>query len=143
MTPLTPLRAALPATAVPARSCVPALALLAVILGGCAQLADNASGAFVDPAKYDLYSCVQLRTARNDNAKRVAELKGLMSKAETGAAGPMVAEVAYGNDYLAARAQANLADEVWRRNRCDSEVLPPEKPDKAAGPLPPPGRSRR
>jgi hypothetical protein len=107
-----------------------ALALLAGALGGCAQLADNASGAFVDPAKYDLYSCVQLRTARRDAAKRVSELQGLMAKAQTGAAGPVVAEVAYGNDYLAARAQANLADEVWQRNRCDSEVLPPEKPEK-------------
>jgi hypothetical protein len=110
------------------------LLLSGVALGSCAQLSDNVSGAFVDPAKYDLYNCAQLRTARTENAKRVADLKGLMAKAETGAAGPVVAEVAYGNDYLSARAQGKLADEVWARNHCDSAALPPENPPPPAAP---------
>ncbi len=108
-----------------------AVMLASLGLGGCAQLSENVSGAFVDPAKYDLYNCAQLRTARTENAKRMAELKALMAKAETGTAGPVVAEVAYGNDYLSARAQAKLADEVWARNRCDSAALPPENPPPA------------
>ncbi len=95
-------------------------------------MSDSMSSAFVDPAKYDLYSCVQLRTAREANAKRVEELRGLMAKAETGAAGTVVAEVAYGNDYVAARAQSNLSEEVWQRNHCEREALPPEKADPAA-----------
>ena len=41
-----------------------------------------------------------------------------MAKAETGVAGPVVAEFAYRNDYISVRAQAKLADEAWRQNRC-------------------------
>lgn len=121
-----------------AGGCAAVLGLLfaGFALGGCAQLSENVSGAFVDPAKYDLYNCAQLRTARTENAKRIADLKGLMAKAETGAAGPVVAEVAYGNDYLSARAQAKLADDVWARNRCDSEALPPENPPSPAAAAP-------
>jgi hypothetical protein len=75
---------------------------------------------------------VQLRTARKDNATRMAELTGLRAKAETGAAGVVVSDLAYGNDLIAVRAQAKLADEVWARNHCEREALPPEKPDPAA-----------
>lgn len=113
-----------------------AAVLLACALGaavaGCSTVADNMSGAFVDPAKYELYNCVQLRTARKDNAKRLAELTELRAKAETGAAGAVVSDLAYGNDLIATRAQSRLADEVWARNNCEREALPPEKPDPAA-----------
>jgi hypothetical protein len=97
--------------------------------GGCTQMPDAMSGAFVDPAKYDLYNCLQLRAARRENAKRVAELRGLVARAETGSGGAVVSEIAYGNDLVSARASAVLAEEVWERNHCDSEKLPPEKPD--------------
>jgi hypothetical protein len=105
-------------------------------LGGCTQMPDAMSGAFVDPAKYDLYNCLQLRTARRENSKRVAELRGLVARAETGSGGPVVSEVAYGNDLVSARASAVLAEEVWQRNHCDSEKLPPEKPDSSVGARP-------
>jgi hypothetical protein len=106
-----------------------ALAILAAVMSGCAAMPDGVSSAFVDPAKYNLYDCTQLRTAREANAKRLADVQGLMAKAETGAAGSVVAEVAYGNDLIAARAQSHLADEVWQRNRCDNEPAPVAKPD--------------
>ncbi|MGO4715202.1 twin-arginine translocation pathway signal [Bradyrhizobium sp. 2TAF24] len=102
------------------------------LAAGCAGIADNAAVAFADPAKYDLYSCTQLRGVREVNARRIEELQGLMAKAKTGTAGPVVAEVAYGNDLLSTKAQAKLADEVWLRNRCDSEALPPAPSDPAA-----------
>jgi len=107
-----------------------------VALSGCTQMPDALSGAFADPAKYDLYNCVQLRTARRENARRIAELRGLIARAETGSAGPVVSEVAYGNDLLTARAAAALADKVWEREKCSSQVLPPEKaaPDPAVLP---------
>lgn len=102
------------------------------LAAGCASIADNAATAFVDPAKYDLYSCTQLRAVREANAKRIDELQGLMAKAKTGAGGAVVSEVAYGNDLLSTKAQAKLADEVWVRNRCDTEPLPPAQADPAA-----------
>ena len=41
-----------------------------------------------------------------------------MAKAQTGVAGPVVAELAYRNEYIAVRGQAKLADEAWARNKC-------------------------
>jgi hypothetical protein len=88
-------------------------------LGGCANVGDSmASSAFVDPAKYDQFDCKQLETERKTLATHTAELQGLMAKAETGTGGAVVVELAYRNDYISARAQAKLADEVWRRNKC-------------------------
>jgi hypothetical protein len=112
---------------------VMALLVSGIGLAGCAGLGDGiASGAFVDPARYDLYNCVQLENERKSLAVRTAELQGLMAKADNGAAGPVVAEFAYRNDFITARAQYKLADENWRRNKCQ------ETPPAAAAPAPPP-----
>ena len=118
-----------------------ALALLglAAMLSGCADMGDTMSSAFADPAKYELYECSQLEPERARLAARAAELQGLMAKAETGVAGPVVAELAYRNDYIATRGQARLADEAWRRNKC-KETKKETKPDEGAkaGPSAPP-----
>jgi hypothetical protein len=125
-----------------------ALALLAsgIGLAGCADMSDSMTSAFADPAKYDLYECKQLETERKALAMRSAELQGLMAKAQTGVAGPVVAELAYRNDYIAVRGQAKLAEEAWQRNKCHDS--PPASATPAT-PAPsanakgahPPGRS--
>jgi hypothetical protein len=97
---------------------VMALLVLGIGLNGCADMSDSMTSAFADPAKYDLYDCKQLEATRKALATRAAELQGLMAKADTGVAGPVVAELAYRNDYIAVRGQARLADEVWQRNKC-------------------------
>ena len=96
------------------------LALLALGggLSGCAEMSDSMTSAFADPAKYDLYECKQLEPERKMLANRLAELQGLMAKAETGVAGPVVAELAYRNEYIAVRGQSKLAEEAWQKNRC-------------------------
>lgn len=95
------------------------LLLLAISLGGCADVGDSfASAAFVDPARYDLYDCKQLEAERKGLALRTAELQGLIAKAGTGTGGTVVGELAYRNDYISARAQARLVDEMWQRNKC-------------------------
>jgi hypothetical protein len=113
------------------------LALLALASGlsGCAGVGDTMSSAFADPAKYDLYECSQLEAERTRLAARAAELQGLMAKAETGVAGPVVAELAYRNEYISTRGQARLADEVWRRDKC-KETKKEAKPDEDAKPTP-------
>jgi hypothetical protein len=108
-------RHSLPLPSIPAAT---ALLALGVGLAGCAQMGESMSSAFVDPAKYDLYDCKQLEAERKSLAGRTAALQGLMAKAETGTGGAVVVEVAYRNDYIALRAQAKLADEVWERNKC-------------------------
>jgi hypothetical protein len=104
-----------------------ALLLLGLALSGCAQMSDGMSTAFADPAQYELYDCPQLETARKALAVRSAELQGLMAKAETGFAGPVVAEMAYRNDYIGVRGQSRLAEEAWQRNKCRETPPAPAK----------------
>src|SRR5712672_3714902 len=124
-----------------------ALAVLALGLGlgGCADMSDNVSTAFADPAKYDLYECKQLEAERKSLASRGAELQGLMAKADTGVAGPVVAELAYRNEYVSVRGQSRFAEEAWQRNKCHPS--PPPAPAAAApeaSPTPPaPGKGAR
>jgi hypothetical protein len=102
-------------------------------LGGCANVGDSfASGAFVDPAKYERFDCKQLEAERKAQATRTAELQGLIAKAETGTGGSVVGELAYRNDYISARASAKLAEETWQRNKCAASS------PAAATPPPPP-----
>ena len=95
-----------------------ALLWLGAALSGCAEMGDSMTSAFADPAKYDLYECKQLEPERKNLAIRMAELQGLMAKAESGVAGPVVAELAYRNEYIAVRGQSKLAEEAWRKNKC-------------------------
>jgi hypothetical protein len=127
----------------PSASCAVTMSLLlglGIGLAGCAGMSDSLSGAFVDPAKYDLFDCKQLQDTRKELARRAAELQGLMAKADTGVAGPFVAEVAYRNDYISTRAQSKLADEVWERDKC---VAVPDKPVAAATAAPTPLAAKR
>jgi hypothetical protein len=111
-----------------------ALLALGTGLSGCAGMSDTIAPAFADPAKYDLYECKQLEPERKSLANRSAELQGLMAKAETGVAGPVVAELAYRNEYIAVRGQSKLAEEAWQKNRCQESK--PEAKSVAAAPAP-------
>ena len=126
------------------RARVAAVLALTLALPGCADMSDSVSLAFADPAKYDLYDCKQLEPERKRLADRTAELQGLMAKAETGAGGAVVAEVAYRNEYIAVRGQSKLAEQAWQRNRC-RETVPgaamPVAPPSA--PPAPPSRAGR
>lgn len=117
---------------------VTAIALLALGLGlaGCAgsvsELGDNMTTAFADPSRYDFYDCKQLQAERKAINGRIDDLKRLMAKAETGVAGPVVAEVVYRQDYIADRGQLKFVDENWRRNKC---VEVPETANTPAAPV--------
>jgi hypothetical protein len=116
----------------PHPAAVVALLGLGFALSGCAEMGDSMTSAFADPAKYDLYDCKQLEPERKSLAARAAELQGLMAKAETGVAGSVVSELAYRNDYIAVRGQARLAEEAWRRNKCQES--PAARTDTPAAP---------
>src|SRR5207253_5814685 len=134
----------LPARLLLPRARAAAVLVFALSLPGCAEMSDSMSLAFADPAKYDLYDCKQLEPERKRLADRTAELQGLMAKAETGAGGAVVAEVAYRNEYIATRGQSKLAEQAWQRNRC-RETVPgaamPVAPPSA--PPAPPSRAGR
>src|SRR5580692_2386067 len=111
----------------PSPRAVAVVALLAfgLPLGGCADMGEGMTTAFADPAKYELYDCKQLETERKNLASRAAELQGLMAKADTGFAGPVVAEMAYRNDYVAVRGQSHFAEEAWQKSHCHETPPPP------------------
>src|SRR5450759_3778794 len=114
-----------------------ALLVLGIGLSGCADMSDSMTAAFADPAKYEFFDCKQLEAERKSLATRGAELQGLMAKADTGVAGPVVAELAYRNEYVSVRGQARFAEEAWQRNKC--RPSPPAAAAEAPGlaPVPP------
>ncbi|WP_407189097.1 twin-arginine translocation pathway signal [Bradyrhizobium centrosematis] len=125
-----------------------ALLAAAAALSGCASMSETVAPAFADPAKYELYDCKQLEGERKQLAKRTDELQKLMDKAETGTGGAVVSELAYRNDYISVRGQAQLAEDAWRRNRCREtpEAIPPAtslSPAAAARPASKSGKATR
>ncbi|OSJ31514.1 twin-arginine translocation pathway signal [Bradyrhizobium japonicum] len=117
----------------PLRFCGALVVLLAGgALSGCASMSETVAPAFADPGKYELYDCKQLEGERKALAARTADLQKLMDKAETGAGGAVVSELAYRNDYVALRGQSQLAEEAWRRNKC--RETPPGATPAASAP---------
>ncbi|MGY3074312.1 hypothetical protein ACVW1A_007998 [Bradyrhizobium sp. LB1.3] len=114
------------------RACCMAVALVAagLALSGCAGMSETVAPAFADPAKYELYECKQLESERKTLATRTADLQRLMDKAQTGTGGAVVSELAYRNEYISVRGQAQLAEDAWRRNKC--RETPPEATPAAA-----------
>jgi hypothetical protein len=113
-----------------------ALLVLGIGLSGCADMSDSMTAAFADPAKYEFFDCKQLEAERKSLATRGAELQGLTAKADTGVAGPVVAELAYRNEYVSVRGQARFAEEAWQRNKC--RPSPPAAAAAAPGLVPEP-----
>jgi hypothetical protein len=126
--------ASFPRTVARAASAAAFLAM-GLVLSGCAGMSENMTTAFADPAKYELYDCKQLEPERKALANREAELQGLMAKAQSGTAGPLVAEMAYRNEYVAVSGQAHFAEEAWRKNKCHE--TPPGAPAAASPGTPP------
>ena len=65
-----------------------------------------------------------------------------MDKAQTGVAGPVVAELAYRNEAIAIEGQRIFAEEAWRKNRCH-ELKPEVKELQPPVVAPAPGGPRR
>jgi|GEM_PF-2169931 len=110
------------------------LLVLGASLSGCAEMGEGMISAFADPAKYDLYNCKQLESERKTLAARSAELQGLINKAQAGVAGPVVAEIAYRNEYIAVRGQAKNAEAAWALNKC--RETPPTPARSGVSPAP-------
>jgi hypothetical protein len=115
---------------------IAAMLTLGLGLSGCASMSDDMTSAFADPARYALYDCKQLEAERKRLALRSAELHGLMEKAQTGVGGPVVAEMAYANDYVQVRGQAKNAEEAWRQSKChETPVAVPAVNDRSGRPV--------
>ncbi len=114
-------------------------------LSGCATSMVDESTFFADPATFAMYDCKQLAAARETYAKRIEELQGLMAKAETGAGGSVVAEIAYRPDYLSNAGAAEIGQRgVASANaaRAPSQAADPSFARPSPGMDPAAGRSK-
>ena len=113
-----------------------AVALSGCVAGGGFGAFDEATF-FADPATYAMYDCKQLEPVRASQTSRVAELKALMLKAETGPGGAVIAELAYRTEYISAEARLKSVNQHWQRNGCDQQTGPA---GRAGGKRADPGR---
>jgi hypothetical protein len=90
------------------------------LLAACASEISNPlmGGAFVDPGKYEFYSCDQIAANRKSVEKRAQELKLLMDKAEKGPGGAVVNVIAYKGEYLATQDELKVIDATARDKKC-------------------------
>jgi hypothetical protein len=103
-------------------------ALAAALLSGCAA-SDDASGRFfVQPDRYQLYSCRELAEAAQGIASRQLELEGLMAKAAPDASGRFVSTMAYRPEYLQLRGLMNEIHKTSAEKKCKFS------PNAASGP---------
>jgi hypothetical protein len=108
-------------TMLPSMRILPFLALIfSALLAACASEISNPlmGGAFVDPGKYEFYSCDQIAANRKDVEKRAQELKLLMEKAEKGAGGAVVSVIAYKGEYVATQDELKVIDATARDKKC-------------------------
>ena|SRR5262245_14560610 len=92
--------------------------LATALLSGCAA-SDDASGRFfVQPDRYQLYSCKELAEAAQTIGIRERELEGLMTKAGPDPSGRFVSTVAYRPEYLQLRGQMNEVRKTAAEKNC-------------------------
>jgi hypothetical protein len=94
--------------------------IFSALLAACASEISNPlmGGAFVDPGKYEFYSCDQISANRKSVEKRAQELKLLMDKAEKGTGGAVVSVIAYKGEYLATQDELKVIDATARDKKC-------------------------
>jgi len=94
--------------------------IFSALLAACASEISNPllGGPFVDPGKYEFYSCEQIAANRKSVAAQLEKLKLLMDKAEKGAGGTVVSVIAYKGDYIAAQDELKVIDATARDKKC-------------------------
>jgi hypothetical protein len=108
-------------TILPSMRILPFVVLIfSALLAACASEISNPlmGGAFVDPGKYEFYSCDQIAANRKSVEKRAQELKLLMDKAEKGTGGAVVNVIAYKGEYLATQDELKVIDATARDKKC-------------------------
>ena len=89
-----------------------------VALAACSSTSDSTMTVFAAPGKYQYHNCDQLAVAMKAATARQKDLKGLMDKAERGAAGAFVSTIAYKTDYLATTEDIQLLEAATREKNC-------------------------
>jgi hypothetical protein len=105
------------------RQCETALgAILAgAMLAACSTGSETSFSIFVDPAKYEYYTCPQLAADLKGLLVRRQELKSLMDRADQSAGGAAVGFLAYKADYVSAGEELELLQSTVRSKKCDQD----------------------
>jgi hypothetical protein len=98
--------------------------LVGEALSACSPAVMGPVTVFVDPGKYQFYSCEQLAGQRTYWTNRELELKLLMDKTEQGTGGTVVNVIAYQTDYVMAREELKVIDATARAKNCDATRRP-------------------
>ena len=104
----------------PRNRVLPAVILLAGAVSACSSMGGNPLTVFVDPGKYQYYTCEQITANRNVWAAKEQELKMLMDKADQGTGGAVVNVLAYRADYVAAGEELKVLDVAARAKNCEN-----------------------
>ena len=96
------------------------------VLAGCATSDDSAGRFFVQPERYQLYSCRELAEAARAIGTRERELEDLMAKAGPDASGQFVSTIAYRPEYLQTRGLMSEIRKAAAEKKCkfDPDAVP-------------------
>lgn len=92
-------------------------ALAALTLFGCVS-EETASRMFVEPDRYQLYSCPELATAAQAKVIRQRELEALMAKAGPSAGGQLASSMAYQPEYAQLRGEMDQLRKTATEKNC-------------------------
>ena len=106
---------------VPARSSRIVTLVLAALPLGCTGPAEMM---LVDPAKYQLHTCVQLEREMKTLSEHAHELSALHDKAVRDTAGAVIARIAYEPDYLSTIGNIRLIAAAAQDRDCDPPIAP-------------------
>jgi hypothetical protein len=95
--------------------------LAGAMLAACSTGSETSFAIFVDPAKYEYYTCPQLALDLKGLVQRRKELKSLMERAEQSTGGAAVGFLAYKADYVSAGEELELLQSTVRSKKCDQD----------------------
>jgi hypothetical protein len=97
-----------------------AVVLIAGAVSACSSAGNNPLTVFVDPGKYQYYTCEQIAAYRKVWSTKEQELQMLMDKADQGAGGAVVNVLAYKADHVAASEELKVLDVAARAKNCEN-----------------------
>jgi hypothetical protein len=91
------------------------------LLAACSTGSDTSFSLFVDPGKYDYYTCAQIAGQVKNWSGRRKELKSLMDRADQSVGGSAVGLIAYRGDYVAAGEELEQLQASAHKKNCDQD----------------------
>ena len=108
---------------------VAVISIAAFALVDCSE--DRLSRFVVAPGKYIFYTCDEIATLIKNYTARQEELRQLMARASTDAAGRLIGTIAYESDYISAEGELRDLRATAADKNCSD--IPPATPPTAPG----------